>query len=128
MRVDDEQMVEPPLAGLIEMRQSHQTLYRSRGVSINYQSHLLDLLLHAVQTAPEQPAVSVSKHTLSYRVLWENVQLLAAWMRHDAELKAGDRVAIYLPNSLSYVVVVYAAWLADLIVVNQTDRASATER
>ena len=118
MRVDDEQMVEPPLAGLIEMRQSHQTLYRSRGVSINYQSHLLDLLLHAVQTAPEQPAVSVSKHTLSYRVLWENVQLLAAWMRHDAELKAGDRVAIYLPNSLSYVVVVYAAWLADLIVVN----------
>lgn len=113
MRADDE-----PLAGLIEMRQNHQTLYRSRGVAINYQSHLLELLLHAVQTCPEQPAVSILKHTLSYRVLWDNIQLLAAWMRQEAELKAGDRVAIYLPNSLSYVVAVYAAWLADLVVVN----------
>lgn len=118
MRADDEQTIEAPLASLIEMRQNHQTLYRSRGASINYQSHLLDLLLHAVQTCPEQPAVSILKHTLSYRVLWENIQLLAAWMRQDAELKAGDRVAIYLPNSLSYVVAIYAAWLANLVVVN----------
>lgn len=121
MSADDEQGVDlssPSLAGLIEMRHNHQTLYRSRGVSINYQSHLLDLLQHAVQTCPEQPALSVFKHTLSYRELWESVQLLAAWMRQDADLKAGDRVAIYLPNSLSYVVAVYAAWLANLIVVN----------
>lgn len=105
-------------ASLLEMRNIHQTLYRSRGVSIDYQSHLLDLLQHAVQTCPEQPALSVSTYTLSYRELWENVQLLAAWMRQDAELKAGDRVAIYLPNSMSYVVAVYAAWLANLVVVN----------
>lgn len=121
MRADDEQISDSAslhLAGLIEMRHNHQTLYRSRGVSINYQSHLLDLLQHAVQVCPEQPAVSVAEHTLSYRALWESIQLLAAWMRQDAELKSGDRVAIYLPNSLSYVVAVYAAWLANLVVVN----------
>lgn len=121
MRADDEQRMDfesPSLAGLIEMRQNHQTLYRSRGVSINYQSHLLDVLQHAVQTCPEQLALSVFKHSLTYRELWDSVQRLAAWMRQDAELKSGDRVAIYLPNSLSYVVAVYAAWLANLIVVN----------
>lgn len=121
MKTDDELMPPPAsasMAGLIEMRQNHQILYRSRGVSINYQSHLLDLLQNAAQTCPEKPAVSLLKYTLNYRELWENVQLLAAWFRQDAELKAGDRVAIYLPNSLSYVVAIYAAWMANLIVVN----------
>jgi len=62
--------------------------------------------------------VSAAGHSLSYRALWENIQVLAAWMRQEADLKAGDRVAIYLPNSVSYVVAIYAAWLANLIVVN----------
>jgi len=106
------------LAGLLEMRQSHQILYRSRGVPINYQLHLLEVLQHTVQTCPEQPAVSIYQHTLTYRELWDGIQRLAVWFRHDAELKVGDRVAIYLPNSVSYVVAVYAAWMANLVVVN----------
>lgn len=125
MIIDDEQHEDDidehgssPLAGLLEMRHSHQTLYRSRGVPINYQLHLLEVLQHTVQICPDQPAVSIYQHTLTYRELWDGIQRLAAWFRHDAELKMGDRVAIYLPNSVSYVVAVYAAWMANLVVVN----------
>lgn len=130
MSADDERRIDAvslPLSGSgsesrsnsgVNQIRHHQTLYRSRAVSIQSRPHLLELLEYAVQSCPEQPAVSNAQHTLSYRKLWDNVRLLAAWMRQDVELKAGDRVAIYLPNSLGYVVAIYAAWLANLVVVN----------
>jgi long-chain acyl-CoA synthetase len=79
---------------------------------------VLDLFAQTIETAPYQPALSFNDVNLNYQDLEISAKKLAAWMIRDAHIKSGDRVAIYLPNSLSYGIVVYAAWLAGAVVVN----------
>lgn len=93
-------------------------LYVGRGRIPSSQQTLLELFAKTIETAPYEPALAFEGITLNYQDLETSSKTLAAWMIRDANIKPGDRVAIYLPNSISYGVAIYAAWLARAIVVN----------
>jgi long-chain acyl-CoA synthetase len=94
-------------------------LYVGRGrIALHGQKTLVELFAKSCELAPEVAALRFENDSLTYRELATRAKSLAAWMIHDAHIKPGDRIAIYLPNSLSYGVVVYAVWLAQAVVVN----------
>lgn len=100
-------------------RPSRQTaLYVGRGRIHASEKTLLELFNKAVETAPHSPALAFENITLTYLDLYNSAKTLASWMIHEANIKPGDRIAIYLPNSLSYGVTLYAAWLTRAVVVN----------
>jgi long-chain acyl-CoA synthetase len=93
-------------------------LYRAAYIALDEQHTLLDLLRQTATTVADRPALTLASHTLTYQALQHQVDLLATWLIEEAGLRAGDRVALYLCNSLSYIVAIYAAWQARLIAVN----------
>lgn len=93
-------------------------LYRAPHVAFDQQQTLLDLLRQTANTVADRPALTLASQTLTYQALQHQVDLLATWLIEEAGLRAGDRVALYLSNSLSYMVSIYAAWQARLIAVN----------
>ena len=93
-------------------------LYVGRGRIAPSQQTLLEMFAKTIETAPYEPALAFEGITLNYQDLETSSKTFAAWMIRDANIKPGDRVAIYLPNSISYGVAIYAAWLARAVVVN----------
>ncbi|MBC7752149.1 MAG: AMP-binding protein [Candidatus Saccharibacteria bacterium] len=93
-------------------------LYVGRGRIKATEKTLLELFFKTVEAAPKAPALAYENVKLSYVELYSSAKTLAAWMIHEANIKPGDRVSIYLPNSLSYGVALYAAWLTRAVVVN----------
>ena len=79
---------------------------------------LVDLFQHTVKTYPERPAYSNMGKVLTYAEVDELTKALAAYLVHGAGLKAGDRIAIMMPNLLQYPIALFGALRAGLIVVN----------
>jgi long-chain acyl-CoA synthetase len=103
----------------LRSRQSRKmALYVGRGRIAPSQQTLLELFAETIEKAPYEPVLDFEGITLNYQDLETSSKTLAAWMIREANIKPGDRVAIYLPNSISYGVAIYAAWLARAVVVN----------
>ncbi|AOS98668.1 Long-chain-fatty-acid--CoA ligase [Microbulbifer aggregans] len=64
------------------------------------------------------PAFHCLGQTLTYAEIEEKSRCLAQWLQHEAGLKAGDRIAIQLPNISQYPIAAYAALRAGLVIVN----------
>lgn len=79
---------------------------------------LVDLFQHTVKSYPERPAYSNMGKVLTYAEVDELTKALAAYLVHGAGLKAGDRIAIMMPNLLQYPIALFGALRAGLIVVN----------
>jgi len=79
---------------------------------------LSELVQGACKTFASRPAFTQGGATLRYEDLERVSHQLAAWLRDEVGLVPGDRLAVMLPNVVQYPVVVAAAWLAGLIVVN----------
>ncbi|MGB1255340.1 MAG: AMP-binding protein [Thiolinea sp.] len=82
-----------------------------------YQS-LQDLFLQSTKQFADLPAFANMGKTLSYSDMERLTRQFAAYLRHEAGLQPGDRIAIMMPNLLQYPVVLFAAFRAGLIVVN----------
>lgn len=82
-----------------------------------YQS-IAALFNHAVSTYVDLPAASNLGKTLSYRELKTQSDHMARYFTQVLALKKGDRIAIMMPNLLQYLIAMYAAFEAGLIVVN----------
>lgn len=93
-------------------------LYCGRGMALSFDHDLYDTLAEAATTHADRPALSLGTQMLSYGDLKAQSDALASWLLSESGLKVGDRVALYLPNSLSYVMAIYAVWRAGMIVVN----------
>lgn len=93
------------------------SLYQGRKMPMQACS-FLDYFDDSVNQHPNSPAISMEGCTLNYAELSFSVDALASWFLEDTSIKAGDRVALYLPNSLSYMIAVMAAWRAQLVVAN----------
>jgi acyl-CoA ligase (AMP-forming) (exosortase A-associated) len=65
------------------------------------------LLAQAAAAAPESPALSYKKETVSYGVLWQAAQVAAVQLQ-ELGLQRGDRVAIYLEKRIELVVAMFA--------------------
>jgi long-chain acyl-CoA synthetase len=63
---------------------------------------------------------------LTYRQLDEQSRAFAAWLQHEG-FKKGDRLAVMLPNTLQYPIVMFGALRAGLIVVNTNPLYTAPE-
>ena len=72
------------------------------------------------------PAFTNMGATLSYAQLDELSRAFAAWLQSSG-LKAGDRIAIMLPNILQYPIALMGAFRAGLVVVNTNPLYTARE-
>lgn len=66
----------------------------------------------------DQPAFSCMGTTYSFRQINDLSDAFAAFLQKNLALKPGDRIAIMMPNTLQYPVVLFGAFKAGLIVVN----------
>jgi long-chain acyl-CoA synthetase len=78
---------------------------------------LAQLLIAACERHGDRPAFTNLGRTLSYREIDRASADLAAYLRHQLKLAAGERVAIMLPNVLQYPIALLALLRADLVAV-----------
>ena len=82
---------------------------------------------NTVQSCPDKPAFSCLGQTLSYGEVDQLSRRIASYLQKDLGLKAGDRIAIQLPNLIQYPAIALAAWHIGLVVVNTNPMYSARE-
>ena len=82
---------------------------------------------NTVQSCPDKPAFSCLGQTLSYGEVDQLSRRIASYLQKDLGLKAGDRIAIQLPNLIQYPAIALAAWHIGLVVVNTNPMYSSRE-
>jgi long-chain acyl-CoA synthetase len=85
--------------------------------------HLAAFIREAAATYRDQPAFTLflpngTHGTLTYGQADELSDRMAIYLRDVAGFKAGDRIALQMPNCLAYPVVVFACLKAGLVMVN----------
>ena len=66
----------------------------------------------------DNPAYTCMGKTYTYKQIDELANAFGAYLQKNLALKAGDRIAIMMPNLLQYPVVLFGAMRAGLIIVN----------
>lgn len=87
-------------------------------IDLSRYASLLDLYDEVINKYRERPAFSGLGHTLTYDDLDKKANAFAAYLQNHTALKAGDRVAIQLPNILQHPVAVLGTLRAGMVVVN----------
>ncbi len=82
------------------------------------QSNIAQMAAQAGVRYAHQPAFTCLGKTLRFRQLAVLSDGFACWLRQEAGIQPGDRVAIMLPNLLQYPVVALGALKAQAVVVN----------
>ena len=90
-------------------------------------SSILDVLDQSVKLYRDRPAYANMGRQLNYGEVDQMTRDFAAWLRSGAELEAGDRVAIMLPNILQYPIALFGILRAGLTVVNTNPMYTARE-
>jgi len=78
----------------------------------------VEVLEQAVREHRGRPAFTGAGHTLTFDEIDHLAGNFASYLQHHTDLKPGDRIAIQLPNTLQYPVVVLGALRAGLVLVN----------
>ncbi|WP_165309916.1 AMP-binding protein [Vibrio ziniensis] len=81
-------------------------------------NNVAQLLEDGFSCFSEKPAFHSLGQSLSFAEIEQKSRYLAQWFQHQCGLKAGDRIAIQLPNLTQYPIVTYAAFRAGLVIVN----------
>lgn len=79
---------------------------------------LQDVFLQSTRQFADLPAFVNMGKSVTYAEMERLTRQFAAYLRHEAGLQPGDRIAIMMPNLLQYPVVLFAAFRAGLVVVN----------
>jgi long-chain acyl-CoA synthetase len=79
---------------------------------------LKEVIEEAFASHRQLPAFSNMGATLSYAQLDELSRAFAAWLQQKSGLRAGDRVALMMPNILQYPIALFGALRAGMVVVN----------
>ena len=90
-------------------------------------TNLFHLLDKARRDYGDRPAFSCGAESLTFNQLHEHADAFARYLRHGAGLQPGDRLAIQLPNLLQYVVSIFGAFKAGLVIVNTNPQYTAPE-
>lgn len=88
---------------------------------------IVDIFEYTFKHYADKPAFSCLGHTISFAELDEYSARFATWLRDKSGLKAGDRIAIQMPNLLQFPVTVVAAARAGLVIVNTNPLYTARE-
>jgi long-chain acyl-CoA synthetase len=92
----------------------------------NYQS-LVELFDEAVARYAARPAYTNFGRTLTFGEIDRLSKSFAAWLRVEAKLMPGDRIALMMPNILQYPIALFGALRAGLCVVNTNPLYTARE-
>jgi long-chain acyl-CoA synthetase len=90
-------------------------------------SSIADLFVSAVGRYGNSPCAINMGTTLSYEEVGNLARDMAAYFQQSLGLKKGDRIAIMMPNLLQYIVALYGAFRAGLVVVNVNPLYTARE-
>ena len=90
-------------------------------------SSLAEMFEDAFRRYANFTAFSNMGRTLSYRQLDELSRRFGAWLRKDAGLAKGDRVALMMPNILQYPIAIAGTLRAGCVVVNVNPLYTARE-
>ncbi|MFJ4345366.1 AMP-binding protein [Pseudomonas sp. NPDC089401] len=86
-----------------------------------------DLLVQACARHPHRTAFSCGPSQLTYAELEARADAFARYLRHHAGLQPGERLALQLGNSLQFVICVFGALKAGLVLVNTNPLYTAAE-
>lgn len=89
-----------------------------KSVNVDQYESVVEIFNGFVKKFAQLPAFSCLGQTLTYRELDEKSAAFAAYLQNETSLKAGDRIAVQLPNILQYPIVVFGAMRAGMVVVN----------
>jgi len=87
-------------------------------IDMSRYSSLVDLMQEAFSQYPDRPAFSNFGHAISYAELDRQSAAFGAFLREELDLKAGDRIALIMPNVLQYAVALCGVLRAGLVAVN----------
>ena len=87
-------------------------------VDVNQYSSVIEIFNEFVKKFADKPAFTCLGQSMTYRELDEKSAAFASYLQSSTSLKAGDRIAVMLPNVLQYPVAVFGAMRAGMIVVN----------
>lgn len=77
---------------------------------------------------PNAPALLLGSHPIAdYRMFARRAASLGAALREKLDVKPGDRVAIFMPNQVEYLEILYGAWYAGATVVPINAKLHARE-
>ena len=79
---------------------------------------LCQLIEEACLRYKDKIAFECQNNTVTFNDVEHQSRLFAIWLQHYSGLKAGDRIAIQLPNIIQYPLIAYAALRAGLVIVN----------
>ncbi len=80
--------------------------------------NLAQLLVRTALVYPDNPAVlKGARQLLNYRELAQRAAAIAGYLQSVAQLKAGDRVMLFMPNCPEYLELLYGVWWAGLVPV-----------
>ncbi|ALO46136.1 AMP-binding protein [Pseudohongiella spirulinae] len=88
---------------------------------------IADVFEYAFDHHADRPAFQCMGHQMTYADLNDASARLANWLIKHSGLKAGDRIAIQMPNILQFPVAVMAAARAGLVIVNTNPLYTARE-
>ena len=87
-------------------------------VDLAQYANLVDMFAYCATTFADHPVISCMGKTITYRELDVLSAQFASYLQHHTNLKAGDRIALQMPNIIQYPVALFGAIRAGLIVVN----------
>ena len=96
-------------------------------VNLDTYSSLVDLFDQTCQKFATKPAFYNMGKTLSFTELEQESRAFAAYFQNTLGLKAGERIALMMPNCLQYPVILFAALRSGLVVVNVNPLYTARE-
>jgi long-chain acyl-CoA synthetase len=88
---------------------------------------LADLIEEGLSKHASKPAFNCLGQTLSFAEIDKKSLAFAIWLQQKSGLKAGDRIAIQLPNIIQYPIAAYGALRAGFVLVNTNPLYTARE-
>ena len=96
-------------------------------VDVNAYNNILAVFHESCEKFANKPAFTNMGRTLTYKELNQLSAKFAAYLQSIPGLKKGDRVAVQLPNTLQYPVVIFGIIRAGFIVVNTNPMYTSRE-
>lgn len=90
-------------------------------------TNVSDILDQACRDYGDKTAFSCGEQKISFNRLRSEADAFARYLRNEAGLQPGDRLAIQLPNLLQYVIGIFGALRAGLVIVNTNPQYTPTE-
>lgn len=87
-------------------------------IDVNAYSSVLDVFHESCEKFADKPAFTNMGKTLTYREVNQLSAQFAAYLQSIPDLNPGDRIAVQLPNTLQYPIIIFGIIRAGFIVVN----------